>query len=295
MKENSLKELEVAITNLNGVTAVYEELTTQGAYSDFVEKVGEWFATKFKGLSKIFGTNNERLEKFNVKDLTVQSKLLAKLDSDVKKILAEGDFSKLHKLEAPVVVGLNSNLVNCNVVLKKNNSLIEANLIPMLDMVDETISMIVSNEDFRKSLSSTDKHIRKNRSLSQDMIESINTIIDKNSTREKVAVNDLIDRLSDLPQIVNDYKHLGSSFNVKYINEVHSKIAVIEEKSRTLYEYMVDEDNTDITISKESLKELISAIDVSANLVTVAITVFYLNMQVSDTVISTVKLLRKNV
>jgi hypothetical protein len=243
--------------------------------SGIIKNIGSFFNDKLNAISNIFKSNKNRNKELTQNDVNGFVKDLINIDKNINKIKKNVKFSDIEFIEIPVITGLNQDLYVTSKKLNIGLTLVNDNLINILNRVDEEVSLLLSSKDHALS-SRPNKNNSDIYKVNRDMVNLINDILNKNSLGDTKKIKHLLPSINAIPDIKNillQSTHVTTYDNIKKIDY---KVNMLYNKIDTLYDEIK---NKKIIVMKPRLQDLADILEVSAKIITNSITIMHIYNQ----------------
>ena len=277
---NINKQRQIDIESIPNLTLRVEMLSNEGI-GDVFKKITNIFTSKTSEIANYFTKKNKSL-----KEINLSARPLAKLSKDVNAITKKISFSTYKDYEVGSIMGLRTNLLDAtnNIEIALNNA--NNNLLESLDTLDTTISKIISDKDYIKSLRAAPYPKLDNNLISEIM----DNIIDANSRNDQFKLGMLYPNVKSIYDTHSKLLAISRLVNQKDLEVVSETIEKIAYKVNTLKEQI---DKGIITkASKNVILGLADSLEINAKYITNVIAVYHILNIVNETHIKAVRILK---
>lgn len=286
LKEHSeLKTLKPEMTKLGNM------LSTED-FGVFIKNISGFFTNKIDVISNIFSTNGSRTNKTLDKEYNVFVKDLMEYKNVVPKIVNNVKYMNVEKITVPSVVGLKNNLPNTTPILVNAIKEINNNLLNLIDLTDTEISKILADKDYRTST----RIVRLDGVYYQFkniLTKCIEDLMDPKLLVDTKPLNAVLPNMSSLNQVYNDIVSITTSNTFKSLKELESNINQLAERTNYLYDYIKNDKEGKLEISKVVINRLSELLELSADSITDSVTILHIHNQVTSMTTSTIDILKK--
>lgn len=286
LKEHSeLKTLKPEMTKLGNM------LSTED-FGVFIKNISGFFTNKIDVISNIFSTNGSRTNKTLDKEYNVFVKDLMEYKNVVPKIVNNVKYMNVEKITVPSVVGLRNNLPNTTPILVNAIKEINNNLLNLIDLTDTEISKILADKDYRTST----RIVRLdsiNYQFKNVLTKCIEELMDPKLLVDTKPLNAVLPNMSSLNQVYNDIVSITTSNTFKSLKELESNINQLAERTNYLYDYIKNDKEGKLEISKVVINRLSELLELSADSITDSVTILHIHNQVTSMTTSTIDILKK--
>ncbi len=289
MEENNvIQSMEQELSSYNNIKEYTDMLSLE---SNMVTQFSSFVVNKFSNLHTIFTNRIDNIINIleNSKSLNISE--IRKEAANIDKTIKDINFSDVDERLSPVTLGLRVTLLEVNKTLNKTTPMFEKEMMKSLTTLNDVLSNILSNEDYRISFKPKNidsKHLYK---IIHEVEENLSKLIDPNSTNDRMKVNKLIPNLSSLSNLTKETAILANKLKNNDLNKMLDLVETISEKVTMLHEYLTEKDGK-FTMSKEAISALANAIDTNANLLTLHSTNYTLINQQIGMNINLIKIIR---
>lgn len=286
LKEHSeLKTLKPEMTKLGNM------LSTED-FGVFIKNISGFFTNKIDVISNIFSTNGSRTNKTLDKEYNVFVKDLMEYKNVVPKIVNNVKYMNVEKITVPSVVGLKNNLPNTTPILVNAIKEINNNLLNLIDLTDTEISKILADKDYRTST----RIVRLdgiNYQFKNVLTKCIEELMDPKLLVDTKPLNAVLPNMSSLNQVYNDIVSITTSNTFKSLKELETNINQLAERTNYLYDYIKNDKEGKLEISKVVINRLSELLELSADSITDSVTILHIHNQVTSMTTSTIDILKK--
>jgi len=246
------------------VTVTVEDLTV-------LKEVGSFFTEKLQRVKDIFTINNQRADELDAKVINTHFDTLISNHSKIKAIIDNGSYSAVGKIEIPVMIGMDVDLVTASDKLVTLKDLLLKELAVKLNDLDTMLGMFIGDKHFRTSSRPLDISYDYEHATVKKVLTEI---INPNLLTDRKKINELLPNLSSLSVVYKNLISLGNVTSVKYLKDIEKSTKSVSEKTDSLYELL--KEKKDVVVEQNRLIDLGYAIEETANLVTVVISAVHL-------------------
>lgn len=237
----------------------------QEDFGSFVVKISDFFFKKMSSLAAMFGitgkNNTKELDKISGK----YSSELRAYDKDIEKISNKpGDvYLAVSKVLIPYMPGIKPDYYTLITSLKDKVIFVHTTVIPLLADVDDYISKIVGNEDFRISAAS-DKELVKSVQESSNILDKyLQEIMDGRNMNDHRELGDVIPNFSSLKTCHDTLKDI---IGARDLNNLTRFFDLSNSIANNITNF-VKKDNKTFAVNKTKFKEVMDVLGGSAQLV----------------------------
>lgn len=261
---NILKEHSDLMIKSYGLTTYSTNISNEGIGS-FIGKMSDFVINKFIGLGSLFSSNKDKLDniKFEHSNNAFLNELIKIKISDIKEI-TNINYDIVRNTIVPTIVGLKVDFIKSTNVVTDNIKLIETNLESYLNETDRTISMILSDRDYRLS-TIPNKPNDKYKKLNKDLDKNLISCFDNRKVHDTVKFSQLFSNMKSLEICYNLLVDNGKFVNLKNMELIKSSSTNIKMKIDSICEAMKERD---FEISKSVFSKLTEDIELGAQLIT---------------------------
>jgi hypothetical protein len=277
---------------LLGIPNMYERAKynpSNEEFGVFISQIASFFTSQLKAISETFVNSINRLMGMNDQQLTRSGKELFDMRQSIDKIKQNVKLVDVEKIQVPVLLGMKLSLPDSLDRVSRGFDIIDKELIAILKETDDTVSKVLTNKDFRTQ---TKPFRDKNDfEISSKLYGLIAEIIDENGVKDRANLGNVIPSINSYDTCYDTIIKLNGTATLKRMEEIKTLSKVISERVNTLYKYL--NDNKDMNISRNVLEHLGGMLENSAKAITSAITMIYVYNQCLDTFKHSITLVEK--
>jgi len=265
-KVNQLVTLEETLS----FESVDEAVNMLSNENGLISNINNFVLNRLNSISELFSGVTETISGISGES----NKELRQLRSDIsslKRIIKNKSYASIESRETPVVIGLNTNLIELENKLSKNEHMLGSLIIDSLSELNVILSKIMSDEDYRKSFKPKKTLFEKTEEVAYEIKNNLSGVIDVNSNNDRMPVGKLVPNLTSLPKLAEDTAILGNKLGKVNFSKIDSLVKEIAEKTNMLHEHIVSKDNK-FEITKSTLHALSTGLDNNASLISIAMT-----------------------
>jgi hypothetical protein len=269
-ESSEARQFYAALETIESITIAGNE----GLIADFGSKV----IRQFKKVKVFFQTSAVGLQNILTDDR--QKLITNKLRSQSlhMSLVTDNTFDKILTSKVPTVVGLKGHTEDLAETLQDQLVNISKDHFDQLDILDDTVSKLLTSEDYRVSFAKKNNS-REMMKVNDDMKAALKKHIDTNDHTDTKVVNEVAGNASGFKRSMllvtkNNQLVTGRDLKntVKYINKINDKVMSLLDLIKT----------KDIVLSPESAMSLKNLLGASATYITLLTSVFYLNMRLGQ-------------
>ena len=287
MEENLVKSMEESLNNIDYISQYTITLSVE---SGFISNINSAVNKRFKSMAEVF---NEKVAIINIAMSNDSGDLkdLKKAYVGIKRSVVDLKYVNIESRLAPVTLGLKANLLDVTQYVTENNELLDRILINSLEELSINLSRILSDTDYRRSFKPKKHSSEQISEAYREIRIKLTKLINPSNNVDRLPVGRLIPNVACIPTLVEDTTKMGMTLSKVDMEEISNLIKEIVEKVNILHDYMKDE-NSDFTVTKDSIETITKLIDSNANLITVAMTNYTLAQQQIGMVNSLIKIIK---
>ena len=278
--ENAVIAVEEMYKKIGGMRLITHNISNESAPA-FLVNISKFFTSKLKIVTEAFTNIKNKYIGMktdqNLHNAFVQE--LMKLRPNVKELMKK-EWSEIESMPCPVVVGMNTNLVEVVKVLEVGLDLCKDNVVKNLDVLESYIQQVLSDPDFRMS-SRPQLPDANPIKLEETLYTNLNKVISTKNVSDSGHFRDLFPNVRSVHDVTEKLIELGTGVTLESMRDIESKIANITNDTNMLIEEM---NNKDFTVHKNILKKLGTDFESNAKMVTVCVSYIHLYNQCVNTV-----------